>query len=81
MKISQREARQLRLRAQELEEQISKAHRHWLFDYPGGTHIGTLEMTNFLQTLGRVEGARICGHAIVCTTRGTSLLLYAVAQP
>lgn len=80
MKISQREALRLRKRVEELEDAIAKSRQHWCIDYPGGTHIGTMEMSGVLQTLGRIEGARICGRAVVCTTRGTALLLYAVPQ-
>lgn len=64
-----------------LEKLIQDARRHWIMDYPGGAQIGSLEMTNVLQVLGRVEGARVCGHAVVCSVKGTSLLLYAVPQP
>jgi len=81
MTISQREARRLRARVHELETIMQQARQYWRQDYPAGIHLGTVSMVNNLQTLGRVEGARICGHAVVVSVRGDSLTLYAVNQP
>ena len=57
------------------------AKMDWRTDYPGGTHIGSVGMTNDYKLLGRVEGVRICGSAVVATVNGDWLRLYAVKQP
>lgn len=80
MNISQAEARRLKKRVAELEERIEQSRQHWRSDYPGGTHLGSLDMTNNLRLLGRVDGVRICGSAVVATVRDGCLLLYAVKQ-
>ena len=81
MKISQSKARAAIKKVSELEAYISKCRQHWHEDYPGGAHLATLSMAGSLQVLGRVEGVRVCGHAVVCSVRGDSLLLYSVKQP
>lgn len=43
VKISQREARNLRARVAELENVLDRQRSRWARDYPGGTHIWTEE--------------------------------------
>lgn len=64
--ISQREARALRKRVAELERERDEQRNRWANFFPGGTHIGTLlAQRDWLR--GRIEGARMLGHAVVVT--------------
>jgi cell division septum initiation protein DivIVA len=81
-KISQREARRLQKRVDELEEQINKQHRSWSSSYPGGTHIATTTYaaeTDFLPAIVKVS--RQLGHAVVVVNDGTKLLFYGLPLP
>ena len=79
--ISQREAHRLRKRVRELEERIRESRQNWRTDFPDGRHIGSIDMTNLQNMLGRVEGVRFCGSAVVATVCDKWLRLYAVKQP
>lgn len=79
-KISRREARRLQLRVAELEEQINQQHRSWSSQYPGGTHIGTIECA-MIDADVRVKVARQLGHACVVTNDVNKLLIYALPLP
>lgn len=75
MKISQREARALKKRVDELEGMERGRRDRWCRSYPGGTHLGTLTGTrNWLD--GRIEAARMLGHAVVVTTEDTGAIHY-----
>lgn len=65
--ISQREARRLRARVVELEGVIDQQRRRWRGDFPGGTYIGTCNRDRDWIS-GRIEAARMLGHAVVVTT-------------
>lgn len=64
--ITQAEARRLKKRVQELEDIIDRQRSKWVADYPGGVGLGTLQRPDdWLR--GRIEGARLLGHAVVVT--------------
>lgn len=67
MKISQREARRLKKRVQELEKEINAQRASWSSDWPGGVHIATAEADMLATICARLETARRLGHAVVAT--------------
>lgn len=82
MEISQREAQRLRKRVEALEAQITGQRSRYVSAWPGGTHIGTIPLErSFLS--GRVEAARMLGHAVVITSPNNDgkLELYALPLP
>ncbi len=79
MKISQREARRLRQRVNELEEVLTKQRSWWRTDYPGGVNIAQHDHgsgTAFLPAV--VNNSRRLGHAVVVTVDGGKLMYYAL---
>lgn len=62
--ISQREARRLKKRVDELEEAIRAQRRRWA-NWPGGTLLGSIQRERDWLS-GRLEGVRALEHAIVC---------------
>jgi len=80
-KISQREARRLRKRVDELEEVIRKQHMNWVRDWPGGVHIGTIDCTHKDYDT-KVGVARKLGHAVVVTGhKSDALEMFALPLP
>lgn len=63
LKISQREARRLRGRVQELETVLEQQRRAWRKDWPGGTNFATSTGGDVL--MAKLRTARLLGHAIV----------------
>lgn len=61
--ISQREARRLLKRVEALETERRVQRRSWATEYPGGTHIDTIEVQNNEWHI--VSTARKLGHAVV----------------
>lgn len=77
-KISQRDAIALQKRVSALEAMQNAQRSAWVCDYPGGTRIGTLRIERD-YTAGRIEAARMLGHAVVVTERNNGeLQLYAL---
>lgn len=64
MKISQAEARRLKRRVVELEDERRAQRRRWASEYPGGVHLGSLSRNKDWLT-GRIDGAHMLGHAVV----------------
>lgn len=78
MIISQREARRLRKRVEELEHR-ERARRHrWSSDYPGGTNFCTVTLCDTAAAM--VQTAQLLDHAIVARISGDQLYLYALQQ-
>lgn len=78
--ISQRQAREFRRRAKELEDQLDRQRRRWSAEYVGGTPLGTLSYERD-WFIGRIEAARMLGHAVVVTEEGDGKLkFYALPQ-
>lgn len=81
MKISQVDARKLKRRVQELERILEHQRAAWCCDYPGGTHIATVEMPDASHTPTAVRVARKLGHSVVVIDSDRQLLLYAMPHP
>lgn len=62
--ISQREARALQKRVIQLECDENNRRNVWHRDYPGGTNIYQLQVSDTCATA--VRTARRLGHAVVC---------------
>ena len=69
-KISQRAARNLQLRVEELEQRVRSIN--WrVHDMPGAVGLGSLTMSEEAAWLGgRLEGAKMCGHTLIVVHRG-----------
>lgn len=78
-RISQREARRLRKRVDELERVIREQHFSWSKDWPGGVHIGTA--TGEATNVARIKVARQLGHAVVATENGDRIEFRALQLP
>lgn len=71
--ISQREAMRFRKRVSELESLIAKQRKKWSAEYVGGINLGSITMErSFLA--GRIEAARLLGHAVVITEENNGVL-------
>lgn len=80
-RISQREARRLRKRVDELELTIDAQRREWSSSYPGGIHIGNITPTCADPKI-QIATARRLGHTVVVVNDGQGLLmLYALPLP
>ena len=78
MKISQREARRLKKRVEELERIREQERERWVRDYPGGVHMGSLPREKD-WLWGSLNAAQLLGHPIVVTTQENGeLRFYAV---
>jgi hypothetical protein len=66
MKISQREARRLRQKVRQLEDQEHQRNRVWVEGWPNGVHLGSLAVPEWIYYSALT--ARKLGHAIVVTT-------------
>lgn len=81
MTISQREARRLRKRVEELERERDQQRNAWATDYFGGTHIATLDVENLTAELSAINTARRLRHAVVVTTDGPRIRFHALPLP
>jgi hypothetical protein len=77
MKISQREARRLKQRVRELEALHAGQRRRWGAENPGGVELGRVNLPRD-WFMGRIEAARLLGHAIVITESDNQIHFYAV---
>jgi len=77
MKISQREARRLKKRVEELERIESSNNNRWSQDYVGGVHIGSSDFTSEPGNFSAVKTARALGHAVIAVPSGTEIKFYA----
>jgi hypothetical protein len=64
--ISQREARRLKKRVEELEARERARNNRWAGAWPGGVHLGGITRPDDWLN-GRIDGARMLGHAVVVT--------------
>jgi len=77
--ISQREARALRRRVEELEQQEEIRRNAWARDYPGGVNIAQASYaasTDFLPAV--IHNSRQLGHAVVCVADENKVRYYAL---
>lgn len=80
-KISQREARKLRKRVQELEKRNEQNANAWAREYIGGVHMDTVSVSNVSHAICRT--ARRLGRALVVIPGDNGkfeLSIYAVTQ-
>jgi phage-related minor tail protein len=61
--ISQREARALRRRVQELELVLDRQQNAWAYSWPGGVNIGTFNTDS--DIVAKIQTARVLKHACV----------------
>lgn len=80
-RISQAEARRLKRRVNQIEEAERLRRVRWRADYPGGTHLGSVDLSGNPRLAGRIEGARMLKHAIVATIEGDGVTLNVYALP
>jgi hypothetical protein len=77
--ISQREARELRREVQRLHAEEDRRRNSWVSEWPGGTNIAQSSFnaaTDFLPAV--IHNSRKLGHAVICTTDGSTVLYYAL---
>lgn len=78
-KISQREARQLRKRVEELESSLRRQRYVWGGDFRGGVHLGDITFQVDACIVAQALAARKLGHAVVLTVRNLKeVSLYAL---
>lgn len=77
--ISQREARRLKRRVEQLESLLRRQRNCWSLQYPGGAHIGSI--TNLPNVADWVRVSRLLGHAVVAINNGTDINLFALPHP
>lgn len=81
MTISQREARRLRKRVEELENAEDVRRRRWGLDWPDGIEITRMKYeTGDAPVATAIYTARKLRHAVVAVTDGTGLIRF-VALP
>ena len=75
--ISLREARELQKRVALLEAREEDRRSAWVKDYPGGTHIGSVVLSE--ADAARIRTARLLSHAIFATcVNGFEINFYAL---
>lgn len=80
--ISQREARALKRRVEQLESMEERRRRRFVLDYPGGVNIAQHvynDSRDFLPAV--IDNSRKLGHAVVVTADGATLRYYAIPHP
>lgn len=81
MKISQNEARKLKRRVKELEDQLALQRKKWGRQYPGGTNLAYWAPGKD-YVYGLLRGASLTGHAIVAVPDdGGRIEFFALPQP
>lgn len=78
--ISQREARRLRKRVQELEAENAERLRRWSSEWPGGTSIVSVKWDEFARVPVAIRTARALRHAVVVTVSNDGLVNF-IALP
>ncbi len=80
--ISQREARQWKRRAEDLEALIQRQRSTYAAEYPQGTHIGSVAWDNDTHIASAVHIAKRLGHAVIAVSDGSRKFnLYALPHP
>jgi hypothetical protein len=80
--ITQREARALRKRVQQLEGMIERERSAWASEFPGGTHLGRISWDGADHRASAAYTARRLGHAVVVVASSARQLeLYALPHP
>lgn len=76
--ISQREARRLQKRVQQLERDQSTRVHSWRRDYPGGINVCTIRLD--VEATQRLYTAQLLGFALVTKYDSGQALIFAVKQ-
>ena len=78
--ISQREARRLKKRVEQLERTLNGYYHAWGDSFVGGTHLGTVPPEAALgrQLFGALEAARKLRHAVVINAHPDGVKFYAL---
>ena len=75
MKISQREARRLRKRVYELEQQESQRRNSWVAEWPNSIHVANIPGDKVDRSIGAaIRTARKLRHAVVVTCKDDDTL-------
>jgi hypothetical protein len=78
-KISQREARRLRRRVEELERNNIRRLSLWHSEYPGGVNVANLDTGDWGKELrAKLLTTRMLGFAIVAKMDGPRVMFYGV---
>ena len=78
MAISQREARRLKKRVQELECMLQRERSVWGAEYPGGVHVASAGYGKDSTVNMAVMTARKLKHAVVAIADDTVIRFYAL---
>lgn len=81
MKISQREARRLRKRVDELEKVLEDQRDRWSRTYFGGTEIARVSLKDVVQPLTAIRTARVLRHSVVAVVNNDDHDVRFVALP
>lgn len=81
MRISQREARRLRKRVDELERERNEQRRQWSAEYPGGVNVTAVSVGSDSRVVTAIRVSRALGHAVVATVREGDVLFHALPLP
>lgn len=76
--ISQREAQRLKARVAELEALEDMRRREWCHNHPSDTYIACVKCSNHDHAPTAIATARRLGHAVIVTSDGQALHLYAL---
>lgn len=77
--ISQREARRLRKRVEQLERERRDERTAWGRAFPGGWHVGSLALVRESRFYGKLEAAQMFGRVLVAKIGDSVLEIYAVS--
>lgn len=78
MKISQREAHQLRRRVRELEDELNLRTIQWTEEYPSWTTIGAERLTPI--TLAKIQVARKLKHAVMVVEKSDGIAIFLACE-
>lgn len=76
--ISQKEARRLRALVTKLEREENQRRLSWATDWPGGTYLGRLTLTQDHRIVVASLIAKRLGHAVVIAVNEPHLEVYAL---
>jgi hypothetical protein len=74
MKISQRQARYYRKRAQELEGVLARQKQRWAREWTPGINIETIRLSD--ASFAKIDVARKLGHAVIVSPGDANEILF-----
>lgn len=75
-RISQREAKAWKKRAEAAEARLSRINNAYTTEWPNGVNIATSELPLYIVTA--IDTSRRLGHAVFCTVDGSNVRFYGV---